>query len=140
VVTDYRALLARDDIDVVSIALPNYLHAKVALDALKAGKHVMLDKPMATNAPATRQAGRRGEAKRGVLFMVGQNFRFNSETQTAKQPRREGRPGRHLPRQDVVVPPGRDPADRLVVHPEGATPGAAAPTTSACTRSTAAST
>jgi predicted dehydrogenase len=48
--TDYKELLARTDIDVVSIALPNYLHAKVALDALRAGKHVMLDKPMATNA------------------------------------------------------------------------------------------
>lgn len=84
VVTDYRELLARADIDVVSIALPNYLHARVALDALRAGKHVMLDKPMATNA---RDAAKLvAEAKkRGVLFMVGQNFRFNGDTQTAKQ-------------------------------------------------------
>jgi predicted dehydrogenase len=83
-VTDYRKLLGRPDIDVISVALPNYLHAKVALDALKAGKHVMLDKPMATNA---RDAAKLvAEArKRGVLFMVGQNFRFNIETQTAKQ-------------------------------------------------------
>ena len=84
VVTDYRDLLSRDDIDVVSIAVPNYLHASVALDALKAGKHVMLDKPMATNA---RDAAKLvAEArKRRVLFMVGQNFRFNQDTQTAKQ-------------------------------------------------------
>ncbi len=83
-VTDYRALLGRGDIDVVSIALPNYLHAKVALEALRAGKHVMLDKPMATNA---RDAAKLvAEArKRGVLFMVGQNFRFNADTQTARQ-------------------------------------------------------
>jgi predicted dehydrogenase len=83
-VTDYRILLARDDIDVVSIALPNYLHAAVALDALKAGKHVMLDKPMATNA---RDAARLvAEAKkRSVLFMVGQNNRFSPEVQTLKQ-------------------------------------------------------
>jgi predicted dehydrogenase len=82
-VQDYRKLLSRDDIDVISIALPNYLHAKVALQALKAGKNVMLDKPMATNA---RDAAKLvAEAKRqGVLFMVGQNFRFNAETQTAK--------------------------------------------------------
>jgi predicted dehydrogenase len=84
VVTDYKALLRRPDIDVVSIALPNYLHARVALDALRAGKHVMLDKPMATNA---RDAAKLvAEAKKqGVLFMVGQNFRFNLETQTARQ-------------------------------------------------------
>jgi len=84
VVTDYRKILRRADIDVVSVALPNYLHAKVSLDALRAGKHVMLDKPMATNA---RDAAKLvAEADRqGVLFMVGQNFRFNAETQTAKQ-------------------------------------------------------
>ncbi|HXQ79981.1 MAG TPA: Gfo/Idh/MocA family oxidoreductase [Opitutaceae bacterium] len=83
-VTDYRTLLGRNDIDVVSIALPNYMHARVALEALRAGKHVMLDKPMATNA---RDGARLvAEArKRGVLFMVGQNFRFNLDTQTARQ-------------------------------------------------------
>jgi predicted dehydrogenase len=83
-VQDYRILLGRSDIDIISIALPNYLHVKVALDALRAGKHVMLDKPMATNA---RDAAKLvAEARRrGVLFMVGQNFRFNAETQTARQ-------------------------------------------------------
>jgi len=84
VATDYRELLARDDIDVVSIALPNYLHFPVALDALKAGKHVMLEKPMATNA---RDAARLiAEAKkRRVLLMVGQNLRFSPDVQTLKQ-------------------------------------------------------
>ncbi|HVU22480.1 MAG TPA: Gfo/Idh/MocA family oxidoreductase [Opitutus sp.] len=84
VTADYRELLARDDIDVISIALPNYLHFPVALAALKAGKHVMLDKPMATNA---RDAARLiAEAKkRRVLFMVGQNLRFAPDVQTLKQ-------------------------------------------------------
>jgi predicted dehydrogenase len=83
VTTDYTELLARPDIDVVSIALPNYLHARVALDALRAGKHVLLEKPMATNA---RDAAKLvAEAKkRGVLLMVGQNLRFAPEVQTAK--------------------------------------------------------
>jgi len=84
VVQDYRRLLGRDDIDVVSIALPNYLHAKVALEALRAGKHVMLDKPMATNARDGARLVAEARA-RGVLFMVGQNFRFNPETQTARR-------------------------------------------------------
>ena len=84
VVTDYRKLLARDDIDVISVAVPNYLHASVALDALRAGKHVMLDKPMATNARDAAKLVQEAK-KRGVLFMVGQNFRFNSDTQTARQ-------------------------------------------------------
>ena len=49
VTADYKEIIAREDIDVISIALPNYLHAVVALDALKAGKHVMIDKPMASS-------------------------------------------------------------------------------------------
>ncbi len=82
-VSDYRDLLKRDDLDAVSIALPNYLHAPVARDALDAGKHVMLDKPFATNA---RDAARVLDAARRkkVVFMVGQNQRFPPERQKLK--------------------------------------------------------
>jgi predicted dehydrogenase len=83
VVAAYKTLLARPEIDVVSIALPNYLHARVALDALRAGKHVMLDKPMATNARDGAKLVAEAK-KRGLLFMVGQNLRFTPEVQTAK--------------------------------------------------------
>jgi predicted dehydrogenase len=83
-VTDYRLLLARADIDIVSIALPNYLHAKVALEALKAGKHVMLDKPMATHARDAAKLVVAAKAAK-VVFMVGQNNRFGADVQTAKK-------------------------------------------------------
>lgn len=83
-VTDHRLLLARDDIDIISIALPNYLHAPVALSALRAGKHVMLDKPMATRASDAEKLLVEAK-KRGLLLMVGQNNRFGPEVQTAKQ-------------------------------------------------------
>lgn len=43
---DYRALIARDDVDVVNIVLPSVLHHTVATGALEAGKHVLLEKPM----------------------------------------------------------------------------------------------
>jgi predicted dehydrogenase len=83
-VANYEALLDRPDIDVFSIALPNDLHAPVALAALRAGKHVMLEKPMATNAAdAVRLAA---EARvRGRVLMVGQNNRFAPEVQTARK-------------------------------------------------------
>ncbi|HTJ78305.1 MAG TPA: Gfo/Idh/MocA family oxidoreductase [Rariglobus sp.] len=83
-VTDYRKLLKRADIDILSIALPNHLHAPVALAALRAGKHVMLDKPMATSAADAAKLVAEAK-KRKVLLMVGQNNRFNPEVQTAKQ-------------------------------------------------------
>ncbi len=83
-VQNYLPLLKRPDIDVVSIALPNYLHAQAALDALRAGKHVMLDKPMATRAADAAKLVAEAK-KRGLLLMVGQNNRFGWEVQTAKQ-------------------------------------------------------
>lgn len=45
--TDYHTLLARSDIDAVSICVPSGLHAQVAIDALEAGKHVLVEKPIA---------------------------------------------------------------------------------------------
>ncbi len=44
--TDHRALLARDDVDAVLVANPNAFHAEVTLDAIAAGKHVLVEKPM----------------------------------------------------------------------------------------------
>lgn len=81
--SDYKELLDQADIDAVIIALPNHLHAPVAIEALKARKHVLLEKPMATNA---RDAAKIVDtaAKMRRTFMVAQNFRFNRQTQMAK--------------------------------------------------------
>ncbi len=80
---DYRELLEHPDIDAVTIALPNHLHAQVAIDALKARKHVLLEKPMATNVKdALKIIDAAKKSKR--TLMVAQNFRFNRHTQTAK--------------------------------------------------------
>src|SRR5436190_953508 len=81
--TDHRRLLARNDVDAVSIALPNYLHASITIDALKAGKHVHLDKPFAMNA--RQAAGIMAAAKKARrVFMVGQNQRFARDAQMLK--------------------------------------------------------
>ena len=62
---DYSELLAHPDIDAVSIAVPNHLHLPVALAALEAGKHVLVEKPLARNVDegermvdAARRAGK----------------------------------------------------------------------------------
>lgn len=91
-VTDYRELLKRSDIDIVSIALPNFLHAPVGLEALKAGKHLMVDKPMATNALDATKLIKEAKKRRRRL-MVGQNMRFTAEIQTAKQLITQGKLG-----------------------------------------------
>ncbi|HHV93869.1 MAG TPA: Gfo/Idh/MocA family oxidoreductase, partial [Firmicutes bacterium] len=43
--TDYREVLELDDVDAVQIATPHYVHAEIAIAALKAGKHVLTEKP-----------------------------------------------------------------------------------------------
>ena len=91
-VTDYRDLLRRPDIDIVSIALPTWLHAQVSLDALRAGKHVMLDKPMTTNAADAARILAAAK-KAGRVFMVGQNQRFTPAAQAVKKAVDAGRLG-----------------------------------------------
>ncbi|MBU6399415.1 MAG: Gfo/Idh/MocA family oxidoreductase [Verrucomicrobia bacterium] len=81
--TDYHDLLDQPDVEAVTVAVPNNLHAAVAVDALHARKHVLLEKPMAVNA---KEAARMVEAakKSKRLLMVGQNFRFHRQTQHAR--------------------------------------------------------
>ncbi|ATC65836.1 oxidoreductase [Nibricoccus aquaticus] len=88
-VPDYRTLLARADVDAVTIALPNHLHAPIALEALRAGKHVLLEKPMATNASDATELMHEATT-RGLKLMVGQNARFAPEVQTARRLIAEG--------------------------------------------------
>jgi predicted dehydrogenase len=80
---DYHDLLDQPDIDAVTIAVPNHLHARVAIDALQARKHVLLEKPMAMNA---KEAAKIVETARKMkrTLMVAQNLRFNRHTQVAK--------------------------------------------------------
>lgn len=91
-VTDYNELLGRADIDVVSIALPNFLHATVGIEALRAGKHLMVDKPMATNAKDAAKLIATAKQHRRRL-MVGQNMRFTPEVQTARHLINQGKLG-----------------------------------------------
>ncbi len=81
--TDYLDLLDQPDIDAVTVAVPNYLHAKIALDALHARKHVLLEKPMAMNAKEALKIVETAK-KMKRTFMVAHSFRFNRHTQMAK--------------------------------------------------------
>lgn len=75
--TDWRTVLDRDDIHVVDICAPGWMHAEIAIAALEAGKHVLLEKPLANTlaeAEAMANAARAARAK-GVQSMVGFNYR-----------------------------------------------------------------
>lgn len=73
---DRSALLARDDVDVVYIATPAHTHAVIALEAIEAGRHVLVEKPIATSAAdAEMLFARAGEAD--VFLMEAMWMRFN---------------------------------------------------------------
>ena len=75
--TDWRDVIARDDIDVVDIVTPGDTHAEIAIAALEAGKHVLCEKPLANSvaeAEAMTDAAARA-AERGVRSMVGFTYR-----------------------------------------------------------------
>ena len=80
---DWRELLDQPDLDAVTIALPNHLHASVAIAALQARKHVLLEKPMATNARDAAKILAAAQKSRRTV-MVAQNFRFDAHTQAAR--------------------------------------------------------
>ena len=89
---DWRELVARDDIDVVSICTPNALHEEMAIAALRAGKHVYIDKPLAvTGESAMRIAAAAREAKGRTR--VAFNNRYLPGMLRAKQLIDEGRIG-----------------------------------------------
>lgn len=81
--TDYNDVLTDDSIDVISVCLPNYLHAPVSIAALKAGKHVLCEKPMATSrteAEAMIEAAKES----GKKLMIGHNQRFVASHEKAR--------------------------------------------------------
>ena len=74
--TDWRAAIARDDIDVIDIVTPGGSHAEIAIAALEAGKHVLCEKPLANTleeAEAMNAAADR--TGKGVFAMVGFTYR-----------------------------------------------------------------
>ena len=93
--TDWRTVIDRDDIHVVDICAPGWMHAEIAIAALEAGKHVLLEKPLANTlaeAEAITAAAQAARAK-GVQSMVGFNYRRVPALALAKELVGEGRLG-----------------------------------------------
>ncbi len=86
-------VLARDEIDIVSICTPNYLHAPMAHAACRAGKHAVVEKPVALSAREARELDESFAAAKLSLFVVLQ-VRFNPAVVAALAAVREGGLGR----------------------------------------------
>jgi len=81
---DYRDLLARDDLDVVLLALPSELNYEVARAAAKAGLDIICEKPIAVTLAAA-QAMAALPQKFGVRLLIAENFRYEATVQKARE-------------------------------------------------------
>jgi myo-inositol 2-dehydrogenase/D-chiro-inositol 1-dehydrogenase len=105
-VADYQSLLALPEVEAVLVCLPTALHAAAATAAVEAGKHLYLEKPLATSLDEARRvidAWRNA----GVVGMVGFNYRFNPLVQDARQRIQAGQIGNCIAARSVFATPAR---------------------------------
>lgn len=81
---DYKELLDNDDIDAVAIATPPKTHFEVAMDALEAGKHVFVEKPLATHSNECETLIAAAE-KRKLTLLVGHTFVYTAAVNKIKE-------------------------------------------------------
>jgi predicted dehydrogenase len=84
VYTDYREMLARPDIQAVSIAAPNFLHVPIGLDAVAAGKHILIEKPLARTTEEGERLVRAAEDA-GLVLGIVFNRRSRADMQVLKR-------------------------------------------------------
>ena len=126
VFTDYREMLKEKDIEMVTIAAPNSLHAQMTRDCAAAGKHIVCEKPLAMTIAEGEEMI--AVAKRhGVLLMYGEELRLHAEIFEGERNGRCRRLRKNLshqaerkafrPAQRVVL--GREPLRRRRLHGPG---------------------
>lgn len=90
--TDWKKLIARDDIDLVDVSTPGDTHRDIAIGAAEVGKHVFCEKPLANNLCEAREM-LRAVQKAGVKNMVAFNYRRVPAVAYARQLIEEGKIG-----------------------------------------------
>lgn len=83
--TDYRQMLADKDVDAVEILLPHHMHLPVALEALGAGKHVSLQKPMTNTLAEADQLIAAVKKHPRQVFRIIENFEHFEQVELAKK-------------------------------------------------------
>jgi len=90
---DWQAAVQADDVDAVVIGTPNALHHPQAMAALRAGKHVLVDKPMAITTAEGEEMAQTAAAS-GLTMLVGHMWRYRNEVIAARDRIAAGAVGR----------------------------------------------
>ncbi|MCA1038581.1 Gfo/Idh/MocA family oxidoreductase [Bacillus infantis] len=91
--TNYKEAIEMEGIDLVSVCLPNFLHAEVTIAALNGGRHVLCEKPMAASREEAEAMNEAAKAN-GKKLMIAHNQRFTAAHQKAKEIIESGKLGR----------------------------------------------
>ena len=92
VITDYKEALADSEVDAVFVLTPNYAHYEITMDALKAGKDVMCEKPVTVNYDLTCEMAKEAE-KQGRILNIGVCNRYNKSVEMLEELNRQNRFG-----------------------------------------------
>jgi UDP-N-acetyl-2-amino-2-deoxyglucuronate dehydrogenase len=101
-VTDYRELLEMNDIDAVHVLTPHWLHAAMAIDAMRAGKHVLTEKPMAINMEDAVKMNLAASENKVTLGVISQN-RYNAASVLIKNELTNGDLGRIISEKVILT-------------------------------------
>jgi len=91
--TDWKEMIGAEEMDVIHICLPHYLHAPIAIEALRAGKHVLTEKPMAIRLEDAEAMNRAAEETGKTLGVIFQN-RYNPGSVLVKETLESGKLGK----------------------------------------------
>ena len=103
--TDYSKMLEDERVEAVVICTPTYLHVDMIIDAVKAGKHILVEKPMTLTVSEAKRV-LEATSKSNIVFQVGYMRRFDYSYSEAKKAIDEGRIGKPI----FVSAISRDPA------------------------------
>lgn len=92
VITDYQVALADQEVEAVFVLTPNYAHYTVTMDALKAGKHVLCEKPITVNYALSCEMAAEAE-KQGKMLNIGVCNRYHKSVETLREWVEEGKFG-----------------------------------------------
>lgn len=91
-ITDYKVALADSEVEAVFVLTPNYSHYTITMDALKAGKHVLCEKPVTINYALSVEMAKEAE-KQGKMLSIGVCNRYNKSVEMLKEWVEEGKFG-----------------------------------------------
>ncbi|MCG9479915.1 MAG: Gfo/Idh/MocA family oxidoreductase [Actinomycetia bacterium] len=109
---DYKQLIERDDIDIIEVCTPNYLHKDIITEALEAGKHVVCEKPLAMDLTEAKQILEVAKKHPQQVAQVSFEYRYQPAIMRARQLIQEGFLGRIYNIRIVYLHAGNSDPDR----------------------------